>query len=45
MLDVNGFEVTDLGIDVPVERFVDAVRETGSRVLGMSGFLTLAFDT
>jgi len=44
MLDVSGFEVTDLGIDVPVHRFVDAVRETGSRVVGLSGFLTLAFD-
>lgn len=44
MLDVSGFEVTDLGIDVPVQRFVDAVRETGSRVVGLSGFLTLAFD-
>jgi methanogenic corrinoid protein MtbC1 len=44
MLDVSGFEVTDLGIDVPVERFVDAVRETGSKVVGLSGFLTLAFD-
>ena len=44
MLDVSGFEVTDLGIDVPVERFVEAVQETGSRVVGLSGFLTLAFD-
>jgi methanogenic corrinoid protein MtbC1 len=44
MLDVSGFEVTDLGIDVPVQRFVQAVRETGSRVVGLSGFLTLAFD-
>ncbi len=45
MLDVSGFEVTDLGIDVPVQRFVEAVRETGSKVVGLSGFLTLAFDS
>ncbi len=45
MLDVSGFEVTDLGIDVPVQRFVDAIKETGSKVVGMSGFLTLAFDS
>ena len=45
MLDVGGFEVTDLGIDVPVERFVDAIKETGSKVVGLSGFLTLAFDS
>jgi 5-methyltetrahydrofolate--homocysteine methyltransferase len=44
MLDVNGFEVFDLGIDVPVQKFVDAIKETGSPVVGMSGFLTLAFE-
>ena len=45
MLDVNGFEVTDLGIDVPVQKFVDTIKETGSSVVGMSGFLTLAFQS
>ena len=45
MLDVNGFEVNDLGIDVPVEKFVDAIKETGSKVVGLSGFLTLAFQS
>jgi methanogenic corrinoid protein MtbC1 len=45
MLDVNGFEVLDLGIDVPVRKFVDAIKETGSKVVGLSGFLTLAFDS
>ena len=45
MLDVNGFEVIDLGIDVPVQKFVDAIKETGSKVVGLSGFLTLAYDS
>jgi methanogenic corrinoid protein MtbC1 len=45
MLEVNGFEVVDLGVDVPVEKFVDAIKETGSNVLGLSGFLTLAFQS
>jgi len=45
MLDVNGFEVIDLGIDVPVQKFVDTIKETGSKVVGLSGFLTLAFDS
>jgi len=45
MLDVNGFEVLDLGIDVPAQKFVDAIKETGSKVVGMSGFLTLAFQS
>jgi len=45
MLDVNGFEVLDLGIDVPAQKFVDAIKNTGSRVVGLSGFLTLAFQS
>jgi len=44
MLDVNGFEVTNLGVDVPIEKFVKAVRDTKAPVLGLSGFLTPAFD-
>lgn len=44
MLDINGFEVTDLGVDVPPTRFVEAVEETGAGIVGLSGFLTLAFD-
>jgi 5-methyltetrahydrofolate--homocysteine methyltransferase len=44
MLDLNGFEVTDLGVDVPAAKFVEAVKETGATVVGLSGFLTLAFD-
>ena len=45
MLDVNGFQVFDLGIDVPAQKFVDTIKETGSRVVGLSGFLTLAFQS
>lgn len=45
MLDVNGFEVLDLGIDVPAEKFVEAIREFKPAVVGLSGFLTLAFDS
>jgi trimethylamine corrinoid protein len=44
MLDVNGFEVHDLGVDVAVERFVVAVRDLRPQVLALSGFLTLSFD-
>ena len=44
MLDVNGFEVIDLGIDVPVEKFVEAVQTEKPQVVALSGFLTLAFD-
>ena len=45
MLDVSGFEVLDLGINVPAEKFVDTIKQSGSTVVGLSGFLTLAFDS
>lgn len=44
LLDANGFEVNDLGVDVPAERFVEAVKEFKPRVVGLSALLTLAFD-
>jgi 5-methyltetrahydrofolate--homocysteine methyltransferase len=44
MLEVNGFEVHDLGVDVPVESFVDAVTTDRPDVLALSGFLTLSYD-
>ena len=44
MLEVSGYEVHDLGIDVPVESFVAAIREHEPEVVGLSGLLTLAFD-
>ena len=44
MLDVNGFEVTNLGVDVSKEKFVQALKDTQAPVLGLSGFLTPAFD-
>lgn len=45
MLDVNGYEVHDLGVDVPVEQFISAIREHDADVVGLSGLLTLAFDS
>ena len=44
MLDINGFEVYDLGVDVPPQKFVEKVEETKAEIVGLSGFLTLAFD-
>jgi 5-methyltetrahydrofolate--homocysteine methyltransferase len=45
MLEVNGFEVLDLGVDVPASTFVQQIRETQAPVLGLSGLLSLAFDS
>jgi corrinoid protein of di/trimethylamine methyltransferase len=40
MLAANGFEVHDLGVDVPADTFVARVRETGANLVGLSALLT-----
>jgi 5-methyltetrahydrofolate--homocysteine methyltransferase len=45
MLDINGFDVKDIGIDVPVKTFIDEINAYQPDVVGLSGFLTLAFDS
>ncbi len=40
LLTAAGFEVIDLGIDVPPEKFLEAVREYKPNILGMSALLT-----
>ena len=45
MIDVSGYDVLDIGIDVPVETFVEKIKEFIRQVVGLSGFLTLAFDS
>ena len=44
LLRAEGFDVVDLGVDVPPEQFVKAARETGARIVGLSCLLTVAFD-
>jgi methanogenic corrinoid protein MtbC1 len=44
MLDVNNFEVHDLGVDVPADKFVEAIKDVQPKVVGLSGFLTLGFE-
>jgi len=45
MLDINGFEVYDLGVDVPAQKFIEKVEETQASIIGLSGLLTLAFES
>jgi 5-methyltetrahydrofolate--homocysteine methyltransferase len=45
LLEANGFEVRDIGINQKPAKFVDAIREFQPKVVGMSGLLTLAFDS
>jgi 5-methyltetrahydrofolate--homocysteine methyltransferase len=40
MLSANGFDVHDLGVDVPVDKFVETVKATGANLLGLSALLT-----
>lgn len=45
MAEAAGFEVVDLGIDVPASTFVEKVKEIKPEIVGMSGVLTLALDS
>ena len=45
MLDINGFDVKDIGIDVPAAKFIAEIEAYQPDVVGLSGFLTLAFDS
>ena len=45
LLEVNGYEVLDIGIDAPPEKFVTGIKEFQPEVVGLSGLLTLAYDS
>jgi 5-methyltetrahydrofolate--homocysteine methyltransferase len=45
MLEVNGFDVKDLGVDVSEEQFVQAAKEFQPDIVALSGFLTVAYDS
>jgi len=40
ILESSGFNVVDLGVDVPSEKFVEAVKEHNPQIVGMSALLT-----
>ena len=40
LLSVNGFHVHDIGVDVPLEKFIGKVKETDADILGLSALLT-----
>ena len=45
MLEANGFEVLDLGIDCPAQKVVDTVKAEGIKIVALSGVLTLAVNS
>lgn len=44
MLDIAGFEVVDLGVDVQTDKFVATAKEKGAQAIAMSCLLTSAID-
>ncbi|MCD7883832.1 MAG: cobalamin-dependent protein [Lachnospiraceae bacterium] len=45
MLEAAGFEVLDLGIDVPAEKIVETCKAENIKIVALSGVLTLALDS
>ncbi len=45
LIEADGYEVHDIGIDQPAVAFVDKVKEVQAKIVGMSGVLTLALDS
>ncbi len=45
LLKGTGYEVVDLGVDVAAQTFVEAVKKTGAKVLGLSALLNLTFPS
>ena len=45
MLEAAGFEVIDLGIDVPPEKIIETIKKENIKIVALSGVLTLALDS
>lgn len=45
MLEAGGFEVLDLGIDVPAEKIIETIKAEDIKIVALSGVLTLALDS
>ena len=45
MLDIAGFDVVDLGVDVKIDKFIATARERDAQIIAMSCLLTSAIDS
>jgi methylmalonyl-CoA mutase cobalamin-binding domain/chain len=45
LLEAEGYNVIDLGVDVPAEKFVEAIKEYKPDIVGMSSLLTVALES
>ena len=44
MMEINGFDVRDIGVDVPIGTIISEAESFGADIIGLSGLLTLAFE-
>jgi len=44
MMEISGFDVKDIGVDVPIGTIIDEAEAFGADIIGLSGLLTLAFE-
>ena len=44
LLRAANYQVHDLGVDIPAEKFVEKVKETNAKIVAFSGLLTIALD-
>ncbi|MBN2402737.1 MAG: cobalamin-dependent protein [Spirochaetes bacterium] len=44
IMSANGFDVVDIGIDVPTAKFIEAIKLHKPQIVGISCLLTTAFD-
>lgn len=45
LLKSAGYNVVDLGVDIPPEKFVETVKKTGAKIVAYSGLLTVALES
>ena len=45
LLISEGYNVVDIGVDVPIDKFVDEIKNYNPQVVAMSGLLTIAYDS
>ena len=45
ILRASGFDVEDLGVDVPSKKFLEAIKQPKVKILGLSALLTVAVDS
>jgi len=44
LLECAGFEVIDLGVDQPIQNFIEAIKKENPDIIGLSTLLTIGFD-